>query len=75
MPAPPSMSDAQAALEALRRWGQDARAWHPPYDVPGGQSYCLVGSSNGRLFAHQWAVFGGGASWTEAFREASERGH
>lgn len=73
MPKP--LTDHQAALEAMRRWGQDGRAWHPAREVKGGPSYCLVGTSNGRLYAHQWVVYGIGATWTAALLDASQRGN
>lgn len=73
MAAPPAMTDSQAALEAFRRWGQGGRVWHPHGEARGGPSYCVVGESNGRLFAHQWIPRGIGRDWSEAFRDCDER--
>ena len=68
------MTDQQATAEAVRRWGKEARAWHPANEARGGASWCLVGVSNGRLHMHQWALYGVGCSWEEAFADARARG-
>lgn len=72
-PRPQPMTDAQAAQEALRRWGKEGRAWHPHGEVRGGESFCVVGVSNGRLYPHQWSPRGVGVDWESAFADSDQR--
>lgn len=69
------MTDLQALAEAVRRWGKDSRAWHPSCEVRGGLSWCCLGVSNGRTYIHQWALYGVGRNWEEAFADADARGN
>ena len=69
------MTDADAIAAAARRWGKDARAWHPNGEVRGGMTWCCLGVSNGRLHMHQWALYGVGRTWEEAFADATQRGN
>jgi len=72
MPKKP-MTDQEAVALAFKRWGKDGRAWHPGFAVKGSDSYCLLGETNGHLHKHQWAIYGTGPTWEEAFRDADER--
>lgn len=64
-----------ARMEAFRRWGVKGWAWHPHYAVKGGENYCTVGVKDGGENEHQWTVYGIGADFAEAFKDADERGN
>lgn len=68
------LTDTAASAAAVYRWGDDGRAWHPASEHKGGGCWCCVGTSNGRLYPHQWVVYGIGPSWEEAFSDADARG-
>lgn len=69
------MTDMQADHEARQRWGPRGHAWHPPYDVPGGASYCVVGITDGTDSLNRWTPYGVAETWEEAFQDATERGY
>ena len=68
------MSENAANEEARRRRGESGVAWHPAYTKPGEYRFCAVGGAIGET-RDEWQVFGRGASFEEAFADATARGH
>lgn len=68
------MSEIAANEEARRRWGESGVAWHPAYTKRGEYRFCAVCGAVGEM-RDEWQVFGRGATFEDAFREAEARGH
>lgn len=73
-PRPAAMTDKEAEAEALRLWGERARAWHPAYARAGDLRHCCVGIANGEV-NDEWIVYGHGRTFIEAFADAKARKH